>query len=57
MVARTHQDPVKPRNGTVDQRCVTCGKAACFGLTFPLALPDQWFCPAHKPEDYYRRRA
>jgi hypothetical protein len=37
-------------------RCVTCGADACYGLSWPLVEREQWFCPAHKPADFYGAR-
>lgn len=33
-------------------RCDVCGERACYGLTWPLAPSDQWFCPQHVPAGF-----
>lgn len=40
-----------------DLLCAVCGGSACFGLEFPANAKSEWFCPAHKPADFYTRRA
>lgn len=34
------QAAFQPRTYT----CDVCGQSACYGLTWPLAPSDQWFC-------------
>lgn len=33
-------------------RCEVCGDSACYGLSWPLAPFDQWFCPHHIPAGF-----
>jgi hypothetical protein len=33
--------------------CFVCPKEGCFGLGWPLTANQRWFCPDHKPSDYW----
>lgn len=46
----------KPKPKPLEAHVCACGAEACFGLCAPF-IPEQWFCRAHKPADFYTRRA
>lgn len=32
-----------------------CDAEGCFGLGPPIQAAQEWFCPTHRPADYYER--
>jgi hypothetical protein len=52
----TPQRKPEPVRELVAPKCA-CGADGCFGLGWPISPVQLWFCPAHKPADYYERRA
>ena len=46
--------PSALREGPVAPRCA-CGAYACFAWGPPLVQLEAWFCPDHKPADYFTR--
>lgn len=53
--ARAYARPGKPEpKRTIIEHWCACGAEACFCLGPPMQ-PEQWFCPACRPADFYTR--
>lgn len=38
-----------PSKAPTVYRCHECGQGACYGLGWPIAPEQRWFCPRHVP--------